>query len=71
MFIFIHQPREESIKNLKCLKWPKADPPCFRSLHIMDTDNPQLVTFLQGIRPQLPLEIQPKIDDLVVYYQKK
>lgn len=37
----------------------------------MDTDNPQLVTFLQGIRPQLPLEIQPKIDDLVVYYQKK
>jgi hypothetical protein len=37
----------------------------------MDTDNSQLVDLLQEIRPQLPLEIQPKIDDLIVYYQKK
>ena len=43
----------------------------FKASAQMDTDNPQLVTFLQGIRPQLPLEIQPKIDDLIVYYQKK
>ena len=37
----------------------------------MDIDNPQLVNFLQGIRPQIPQEIQPKIDDLTNYYQKK
>lgn len=37
----------------------------------METDNSQLVTFLQGIRSQFPAEIQPKIDDLAVYYQKK
>lgn len=38
---------------------------------LMDIDNPQLVNFLQGIRSQLPQEIQPKIDDLIVYYQNK
>lgn len=40
-------------------------------LNTMDIDNPQLVAFLQGIRSQVPQEIQPKIDDLIVYYQKK
>lgn len=52
--------RERALVNLK-----------YFSYSFMDTDNSQLVDLLQEIRPQLPLEIQPKIDDLIFYYQKK
>lgn len=37
----------------------------------METDNPQLISFLQEIRPKITIEFQPKIDDLIIYYQKK
>ena len=37
----------------------------------METDNPQLVSFLQEIRQKVSIEFQPKVDDLINYYQKK
>ena len=40
-------------------------------LSAMETDNPQLISFLNGIRPNVSIEFQPKIDDLINYYQKK
>lgn len=38
----------------------------------METDNPQLVVFLQDLRAKTgSTDGQAKIDDLIVYYQKK
>lgn len=37
----------------------------------METDNPQLISFLQEIRPKVTIEFQSKVDDLITYYQKK